>query len=142
MNIENIEIRTVDNKKLIDFLNIQLEENQELHFDSFGIFEDKFGIDTDCCFWILQYNHINDKIVKTIDIEFRIKKLKPEGGGYSIRMDGPDFIKTISLEDYLSISENIKLTEFIRYNYNPRIQGNQKLLMQYIKASNPQLMES
>ncbi len=135
MNIENIEIRTVEKEKLIDFLNIQLEENQELHLDSFAVFEDKFGIDTDCCFWPIQQEHFENKIQPTIEIECRIKKHKPEGGGYSIRMDRADFVKTISLGDYLKMSKKMKLIDFIRYNYNPRIQGNQRLLMQHIKQA-------
>lgn len=131
--IETIKIRTVDKEKLIDFLNIQLNENEELSVDSFGIFEDIYGVDSDCCFWPLYDAHIDSDFVRVIDVECRIKKMKSEGGGYSIRMDRPDFIKTISLEDYLSISEEIKLIDFIRYNYNPRIEANQRLFMKYLK---------
>ena len=75
----------------------------KLSADSFAVFEDKFGIDTDCCFWELNKGHFNGKIQTVIDVECRIKNYKPDGS-YSIRMDKADFVKTISLEDFISIA--------------------------------------
>lgn len=134
MKIENVIIKTVETEKLIDYLKIELKENEKLHIDKFGVWEDRFAIDSDCCFWELSNKHIENDVVAVIDVECRIKKFNKEGS-YSMRMDKPDFSKTITLEEYLSISKEIHLIEFIRFNYNPRIQGNQKLLMQYIKEA-------
>jgi hypothetical protein len=134
MKIQDIKVKTVSIENLEKFLAIELPENQKLSIDNFAVFEDKFGIDTDCCFWELQAGHFNNKIQTVIDIDCRIKYFK-ENGSYSIRMDKPDFVKTISLEDYISISEELNLVEFIRFNYNPRIQQNQALLMKYIREA-------
>lgn len=134
MNIQNVKLKTVEVEKLIDFLAIPLSENEKLSIDKFGIFEDKFQVDTDCCFSILQNGHFNNEIQVVIDIECRIKKFK-EDGSYSIRMDKSDFVKTISLKDYLNMATEVNLIDFIRFNYNPRIQGNQSLLMKYIRQS-------
>jgi len=136
MNIQSIKVKTVDTEKLIDFLAISLNENEKLSIDNFAIFEDKFQIDTDCCFSQIQNFHINNKIFPMIEIECRIKKYNSKGG-YSIRMDGPDFIKGISLEKYLELATEVDLVDFIRFDYNPRIQDNQKLLMKYIRDSYP-----
>ena len=130
MKINDIVVNTVDNKKLTDFLAISLNSNEKLYFSKFCVYEDKFGIDIDCCFWNIENKHIDNKIQPVIDIECRIKKYTD--GIYSIRMDKPDFTKTITLEDYLKLSSEIKLTDFIRYNYNPRIIYNQNLLIKYI----------
>ena len=124
----------ISTEKLEQFLAVELGENQKLSTDSFAVFEDKFGIDTDCCFWELNKGHFNGKIQTVIDVECRIKNYKPDGS-YSIRMDRADFVKTISLEDFLSVSEEVNLVDFIRFNYNPRISGNQNLLMKHIRAS-------
>lgn len=134
MKIQDIKVKTVSIENLEKFLAIELPENQKLIIDKFAVFEDKFVIDIDCCFWQLQNSHFNNKIQTVIDIECRIKKFK-EDGSYSIRMDRADFVKTISLEDYISISEEVNLIDFIRFNYNPRISGNQSLLMEYILES-------
>lgn len=134
MNIQSIKVKTVDTEKLIDFLGIKLLENEKLQIDSFAIFEDKFQIDTDCCFSEIFKYHIKDQIYPMIQIECRIKKYN-EKGNYTIRMGNPDFIKGISIEKYLSIATEVNLVDFIRFNYNPRIIGNQKLLMKYIGES-------
>jgi hypothetical protein len=134
MDIKTIKIKKVDTEKLIEFLAIPLNENEKLSIDVFGVFENKFGIDTDCCFWEINQAFFNEKIQDVIDIECRIKKYNDKGG-YSIRMDKADFVKTISLEDYLKLSEEVMLVDFIRLDYNPRITGNQKLLMKHIRQS-------
>jgi hypothetical protein len=51
-------------------------------------------------------------------------------------MDGPDFIAVVPLEEFFKIAEDVKLIDFIRYNYNPRIQRNQVELMKYINFLN------
>jgi len=56
-------------------------------------------------------------------------------GSYTMRMDKPDFVKTMLLADYVGMAKEVKLIDFIRYNYNPRIMGNQTLLMKYIRQS-------
>ena len=134
MKIQSIKVKMIKTEKLEQFLAVELEENQKLSADSFAVFEDKFGIDTDCCFWELNKGHFNGKIQTVIDVECRIKKYKPDGS-YSIRMDRADFVKTISLDDFLSISEEVNLVDFIRFNYNPRITGNQDLFMKYIRKT-------
>ena len=134
MNIKNVKIQVVETEKLIDFLAIPLKENEKLSIDTFGVFENKFEINTDCCFGEIHQAFFNDKIQDVIDLECRIKKYDAKGS-YSIRMDRADFIKTISLEDYLKLSKEVLLVDFIRLDYNPRIISNQKLLMKYINAS-------
>ena len=134
MKIENLIVKTVNTEKLIEFLAVQLNENEKLNIETLAVFETKFALDTDCCFCEIQNSHFDTEIQPVIDIECRIKKYNPDGS-YSIRMDKADFVKTISLEDYFKMATEVKLIDFIRYNYNPRIIGNQNLLMKHIKAS-------
>lgn len=134
MKIQDIKVKTVSKEKLEQYLSVELPETEKLYINSFAVFEDKFGIDTDCCFWELNKAHFNNKIQTVIDIECRIRKYKSDGS-YTIRMDKPDFVKTISLEEYISISEEVNLVDFIRFDYNPRISQNQSLLMKYIRES-------
>jgi hypothetical protein len=134
MKIENLTVKTVKKEKLIEFLAIPLKENEELSIDNFAVYENLFGIDKDCCFWDIHNAMFDDKIQPVIDIECRIKKHNGEGS-YSIRMDRADFVKTISLDDYFKISEEMKLVDFIRFNYNPRITSNQQLLMKHIRQA-------
>ena len=132
MKIENITVQHVKKEKLIDYLNIQLKENESLVIENFAVWSDKFGIDIYCCFWNLVSKHIDNEFVMCIDIECRIKK-HDENGSATIRMDRADFVKTITLSEYLSIAEDVQLIEFIRYH--SRITQNQKLLMEYIRES-------
>ena len=132
MKIQDIKVKVIDIEKLKAFLNVELEENQKLSIDKFAIFLYQFWIDTDCCFWEIHSGHFNNKIQPVIDIECRFKTYKPDGS-YSIRIDKADFVKTISLEDSLSMATEENLIDFIRFNYNPRISGNQNLLMKYIR---------
>ena len=133
MNIQDVTVKTVDKEKLIAFLQIELSENQELSIDDFAVFENLFGIDIDCCFWEIESHHLDSEIQPVVEVPCRIKTLKE--GGYSIRMDKPDFVKVIPLLEYLSMAIDVKLTEFIRFNYNPRISANQNLLMKHIRQS-------
>lgn len=131
MKIQDIKLKTVENEKLIEFLNVKLKENETLHIDKFAIYENLFEIDTDCCFAELQTQHVNDEIQPVIEIACRIKKRTPTG--YTIRMDKADFYKIISVNDYEKMATEIMLVDFIRFNYNPRIESNQRLLMKHIK---------
>lgn len=132
MEIREVVVNTVDEAKLEKFLKIKLGKNEGLDIERFAIYQNKFMISPDCCFGKLVRSHTDEGIIEVIDIECRIKKFNKEGG-YSIRMDEPDFIKTIKLIDYLKISKKVLLTDFIRFNYNPRIEQNQNLLMSYIQ---------
>ena len=134
MKIQDIIVKTIKKEKLIEFLAIQLNENEKLEIETFSVFENKFMINTDCCFSEIKNAHIENEIIPIIEIDCRIKKYNSEGS-YSIRMDKPDFIKIIPFEDYLKLTKEVKLIDFIRLDYNPRIIGNQKLLMKYIKES-------
>ena len=134
MNIKDIKVRTVNLDELIKYLSIKLPEKQELAIDKFAVFEDKFVIDSDCCFSHVEHYHIDNEIKSYIEISCRVKKFNDDKS-YSIRMDRADFTKLISLENFISISHDVDLIEFIRYNYNPRITSNQNLLLDYIKQS-------
>jgi hypothetical protein len=132
IKLEDIILRTVEKDKLYNLLDIILPENQKLHIDAFAVYKDVYVVDADCCFWDIPKQHFAGKIQPVLVIECRIKKYDSEGR-YSIRMDKFDFIKIVQLSDYLSISQEIKMTDFIRFNYNPRIEGNQRLFLEYIK---------
>jgi hypothetical protein len=132
IKLEDITLRTVEKDKLYNFLDIILPENQKLHIDTFAVYKDVCAVDTDCCFWDIHEQHFDGKIQPVLMIECRIKKYDSEGR-YSIRMDKSDFIKTVPLSDYLSISQEIKMTDFIRFNYNPRIESNQRLFLKHIE---------
>lgn len=133
MEIQDIKVKTVKTDKLIEFLGIQLNEKEKLDIETLAVFETKFAIDTDCCFSEINNQHFDSKIQPVIDFGCRIKRFNPDGSS-TIRMDKVDFVKTISLEDYFKIATEVKLIDFIRFNYNPRIQQNQSLLMKYINA--------
>lgn len=133
MKIQDLEVKTVDKEKLIEFMKIELGENEELSVDNFAIFEELFGLDIDCCFWQIEHAHFEGKIQPVVEVTCRIKKMKE--GGYSIRMDRPDFVKIIPLSDLFNMATTVKLTDFIRFNYNPRISANQNLLMKHIRES-------
>lgn len=133
MLIEKIKVSTVDKQELIKFLNIPLKENEELSVDRFAVYENEFAIDIDACFWPIEKEHFNNVIQDTVPIYCRVKK-HHDDKSFSIKMT-PDFVKRISLKDYLTMATEVRLVDFIRYNYNPRIQANQKLLMKHIKVS-------
>jgi hypothetical protein len=130
MKIQDIKVKTVETKKLIEFLNVKLNEDETLHIDRFAIYDKLFEIDTDCCFGELTTQHFNDEIQPVIEIACRIKKRTETG--YTIRTDKPDFYKIISVKDYENMATEVMLVDFIRFNYNPRIESNQRLLMKHI----------
>ncbi|OBQ56075.1 hypothetical protein JJL45_05320 [Tamlana sp. s12] len=132
IKIANITVQYAEAEKLVKYLNIKLKDNETLIIENFAVWSDKFGIDIDCCFWNIVKKHIENEFVMCIDIECRIKKYH-ENGTATIRIDRPDFVKTITLKEYLKLAEDVQLVDFIRYNYNPRIIQNQKLLIKYIK---------
>ena len=133
MKLEHITVQHVNTEKLIEHLNIELKENESLVIEKFAVWSDKYGIDTDCCFWEIVDKHIENVVVKCIDLECRIKKFDGDGS-YRLRMDKADFVKTITLNDYLELAVDVQLVDFIRLDYNPRISTNQRLLMKYINA--------
>lgn len=132
MGIEKIVVRRVCVEKLIAFFDVQLQENERLYFDDVAVWNDTFWISTDCTFSSVVDRHYDSKIHKVIDVECRVNKYK-EDGSYSMRMDKPDFVKAISLEDFKSVSDEWFLKDFIRFNYNSRIISNQKLFMEYVR---------
>lgn len=134
MNIQDIKIFAVESEALEKLMAIELPENEKLSVDRFALFENKFGIDPDCCFWPLELAHLDNKIQTVVEIACRIKKYDDKGT-YSIRMDKPDFIKLIPIADLLAIATTMNLVDFIRFNYNPRISSNQNLLMKHIRES-------
>lgn len=134
MKIQDIKIQTVTTEVLKDFLNIKLEPKQELQVFPFAVWKDKYALDTDCIFWELQQEHVKETVETVLRVECIIKYLKDDGS-YTVKSFKPDFIKTILLSDYLKLSKEIKLVDFIRFNYNPRIMSNQKLFMSYIKSA-------
>lgn len=134
MKIEEIIVKTASKDEIIKLINIQLEEDQEIYFNKIAVYRDLYDIDPDCCFSQINQHHIKGKIIPVLEIECRIKKRTPDG--YTIRMDGPDFIAVVPLEEFFKIAEDVKLIDFIRYNYNPRIQRNQVELMKYINFLN------
>lgn len=133
MKLEHITVQHVNTEKLIEHLNIELKENESLVVEKFAVWSDKYGIDTDCCFWEIVDKYIDTNVVKCIELECRIKKYDGNGG-YRLRMDKADFVKTITLNEYLELSEDVQLVDFIRLDYNPRISTNQRLLMKHINA--------
>jgi len=131
MKIEQVIVQVPDIDKLIELINIPLPENQKLYIDKFAIFGTRYGIDADCMFWDLYSEYIDGVIKPVVSIGIRIKHFN-KNGGYQIRMDKDDFVKNIAVDDLLKISTSQNLVDFIRFNYNPRIEGNQRLLMKYI----------
>lgn len=134
MKIEDILVKTASKNEIIKLINIPLEKDQEIYFDNIAVYQDLYDIDPDCCFSQINQHLINGKIIPVLEIECRIKKRTPDG--YTLRMDGPDFIAIVPLEDFLNIAEDVKLIDYIRYNYNPRIMRNQDELMKYINFIN------
>ena len=134
MTIQDITVQVVNIEKLIAHLDIPLPENQKICIDQFAIYEDKFDIDIDSNFCDINV-HISEKqICRCVEIPIRLKTYN-EKGSYSIRMDRADFIKVLPLSEVLALAHEQKLTNFIRFNYNPRIISNQKLLMKQIRHS-------
>ncbi|MFB9055037.1 hypothetical protein ACFFVB_18295 [Formosa undariae] len=131
MGLENKVIQTVKNDKLIDFLNIKLNQNEQLMINSFAVLYGEWLIDPDSCFWPVCTRYENNEFIKYIDIECRIKKQNPDGS-FRFRIDRADFIHSIKLTDYIYLSEQMMLTDYLRYNYNPRIIRNQNLLIEAI----------
>ena len=132
MEIKDVKVLVIQKEKLVDFLNINLKENQELSVDNFCIYASNFMIDGDCCFSEIQGTFVNGSITPILEIPCRIKT--KTSNGYTIRMDRPDFTQFVLLSDLKPIMEEKNIIEFIRYNYNPRIQQNQNLLLKYIKS--------
>jgi hypothetical protein len=137
MKFENITLKTVPTEKLIAFFAVELPENEALDIPKLAIYEDKFWLDVDCCFNYLETHFVAlGKFVKMIEFDCRIKKFNDQGG-YSIRTDQADFVKQISLDDYLKLAHDVKFTEFVRFNYNPRIVDNQSMFMKHLKRLKP-----
>ena len=136
MKFENITLKTVTEEKLIEFFAVELPEHEALHIPKLAIYEDKFWLDVDCCFNYLETHHVDGKLTKVIEFDCRIRKYNDQGG-YSIRMDQADFVKQISLDDYLKLAHDVKFTEFVRFNYNPRIVDNQSMFMKHLKRLKP-----
>jgi len=135
MKISEIIVKTVAVEKLIENLIFPLNDKYKIDIHPFCIYKDLFEIDTDCCFYELTSKLHDGKIQKVIEIAARIKKYK-EDGSFTLRMDQPDFYISFPIDKYLELATDVKLVDFIRYNYNPRIMDNQNLLMRYIRKQN------
>ncbi len=131
MDIKDVIVRKIDSKKLLSFLNIELEENQELEVSSFALYKDKIELTPDCCFGYLPKKHFKGKIQTVVDVACHIVKINKDKGIRSYPMN-PSFYKAVAFDDLKLLSEKVKLIDFIRYNYNPRIIQNQNLLMKHI----------
>jgi UTP:GlnB (protein PII) uridylyltransferase len=128
MNIENIMVYEVSQKRLLKKCKITLADNEELIVNQIAIYKDEYIIDTDCCFHDTTNEVIKTEIKKTALIGFRIAR--HHKNGYTLR-GAPEFYQRFFIEDLIKISKEVPLIEFIRYNYNPRIIANQKNFLSY-----------
>lgn len=136
LKLKDMLVQVVDEKKLVEFLAVELPKNQELYLHSFAVWNNHFEVTPDVCFSEIYCHHFNGEIQPVLEIECQIKKWNEERTSYSV--GGVDFIKVMALKDYLALSVEKKLTDYIRYNYNPRIMSNQRLFVkeciEYLKA--------
>lgn len=126
--IEDIKVRFIKSEQLEKILGIEVPINHRLNISKECVFEDAFMINTDCNFSNINTWHHNEEIQKCLifDCSFDAKTET----GYKIGVNR--FGKMISLTQFLLLASEMPLIEFIRFNYNPRIIGNQNLLMEHI----------
>jgi hypothetical protein len=130
MNIESISVKKVERDILKESLKIPVTDNSLLEIRNFCVYEDAFCIDNDCVFWEIENKYFEGKVQKVISIPCWLHIV--DSNGFQSTHYYSDFSADISLEAYLKMAERINLTDFIRYNYNPRIISNQRLLLKFI----------
>ena len=128
-SLEQIKVRVINTEKLKELLSIVVPDNQRLNIKKECLYADAFMICTDCLFSEVQQYYHKGSIQKCLLFECSFDTQTTENG-WSIGTTR--FGKLITVKDFLIHSELIPITEFIRYNYNPRIKGNQNLLLEYI----------
>jgi len=127
--LENVKVRVIDTEKLKEIFAINVPDNQRLVIRRECVFADCFMIKTDCQFSEIQLYHHKENIQKCLLFECSFDtKTSENGWGIGTTRFG----KFMTFNDFLHYSKLIPITEFIRYNYNPRIIGNQNLLLEYI----------
>lgn len=132
MKIEDVKVFQLDKDKLTEKIKINsLKEQDELRIESIAIFSHHFDIDTDCCFSRLNNQLIDSEIKTVINIPCRVVT-KNENGGMSFSAM-PNFYITLTIAEFKEVANEVFLTDFIRFNYNPRIKKNQEMLLEYIK---------
>ena len=132
MKLEEIKIRVIDTEKLKELFNINVPSNKRLNIKKECVYEDTFMIDTDCIFSEVNQFYHKGIIKKCLLFECSFDTKTDTGWNLSTIRFG----KFMTLKEFLIHSELMPLKDFIRYNYNPRIIGNQKLLISYINDLN------
>lgn len=128
-SLEEIKVRFIKTEKLEEMFGIEVPNNQRLKITKECLYADAFMINSDCMFSdVKQYYH-KGTIQKCLLFDCSFDTRTSENG-WSIGTT--TFGKFMTLNEFLLNSELMPITEFIRYNYNPRIIGNQKLLLEYI----------
>ena len=128
-SLEQIKVRVINTEKLKELFAIEVPNNQRLNIKKECLYADAFMICTDCLFSEVQQYYHKGSIQKCLLFECSFDTQTSEIG-WSIGTTR--FGKFMTLNEFLIHSELIPITEFIRYNYNPRITGNQNLLLEYI----------
>ena len=128
-SLEQIKVRVINTEKLKELFAIEVPNNQRLKIKKECLYENAFMICTDCLFSEVQQYYHKGKIQKCLLFECSFDTQTSQNGWSS---GTTRFGKFMTLTEFLTHSELIPLTEFIRYNYNPRIIGNQNLLLEYI----------
>lgn len=132
MDIEDEMVMEVDKEKLKALLDVKVTEWQELDCRTFAIWEDKICVDPDCVFWDTEKKLISGKVLTVVEVACRFIEIDPQTKSKSFNTV-PDFSADVEVETLKGISKEVRLVDFIRFNYNPRIMGNQKLLMKHIR---------
>lgn len=128
-SLEEIKVRVVNTEKLKELFAIEVPNNKRLNIKKECLYADAFMVNTDCLFSEVQQYYHKGNIQKCLLLECSFDT-KTSETGWSIGTT--IFGKLMTLNEFLTYSELIPITEFIRYNYNPRIIGNQNLLLEYI----------
>ncbi len=128
-SLEHIKVRVPNIEKLKELFAIQVPDNQRLNIRKECLYADAFLINTDCMFSeVTKFYHKNN-IQKCIILECSFDTKNSDDAW---QIGTTRFGHIITFNEFLVHSELVPITEFIRYNYNPRIISNQNLLLEYI----------
>lgn len=128
-SLEEIQVRVIDTEKLKTIFRIEVPNNKRLCIKKECLYADAFMIDTDCIFSEVNEYYHKYHIQKCLLFECSFDTKLADNGW---RIGTTRFGTVMTLNEFLMNSTLIPITEFIRYNYNPRIINNQKLLLEYI----------
>ena len=146
LNELTISVRPVKEKELKAIISaLCTKENEEYAFYADALYitpETQISLSCDCCYSYMLDMYFNGKVQPVYQMPVKINTRTE--GGWSMPSQ-PDFYYPISIEDMEKnfLDEPVSLKTYMgsRYNYNPRVTGNMRKLIEFINDRNEALLE-